>query len=208
MRSMRPRSAITAVVTVLIIAGAVYYFYGYRNRNISSDFNAAKEYTEDAGTTAAVKSALALNKQLASLDIHVSSSNNVDTKDNNVTLTGNVPTEDDKRVAEEITRSTKGVANVVNNLEVTPKPQAANPEKQYVPDLEIKAAVLQSILNNPSLKSQQIKVDVFNGEVKLTGSVQTSTQKADAESAAKAITNVREVDSNALAVTKSGAGQP
>ena len=204
---MRPRSIITAVVTVLIIAGAVYYFYGYRNRDISSDFNAVKDYTEDAGTTAAVKSALALNKQVSSLDIHVSSANNVDAKDNNVTLTGHVPTEDDKRVAEEIARSTKGVANVVNNLEVVPKTQAANPEKQYVPDLEIKAAVLQSILNNPSLKTQQIKVDVYNGEVRLTGSVQTSTQKADAESAARAITNVRDVDSNALAVTNNGEGQ-
>jgi len=205
---MRPRSIITAVVTVLIIAGAAYYFYGYRQRDISSDFNAAKEYTEDAGTTAAVKSALALNKQLASLDIHVSSANNVDTKDNNVTLTGKVPTEDDKRVAEEIARSTKGVANVVNNLEVEPKVQAANPEKQYVPDLEIKAAVLQSILNNPNLKTQKLNVDVYNGEVKLTGSVQTSAQKADAEAAARAVANVRGVDSNALAVTNSGAGQP
>ena len=205
---MRLRSIITAVVTVLLIAGAVYYFYGYRNRDISSDFNSAKEYTEDAGTTVAVKSAFALNKQLASLDIHVSSANNVDTKENNVTLTGKVPTEDDKRVAEEICLGTKGVAMVVTNLEVEPKTLAASPEKQYVPDLEIKAAVLQSILNNPSLKRQQIKVDVYNGEVKLTGNVQTSTQKADAESAARAITNVREVDSNALTVTKSGAGQP
>src|SRR4026207_1831984 len=104
---MRPGSVIPAVVTVLVIAGAVYYFYGYRNRDISSDFNAAREYTEDAGrnaavksaaashtprqptedaaTPAAVKSALALNKQLASLDIHVSSANNAETKDNNVT---------------------------------------------------------------------------------------------------------------------------
>ncbi len=204
---MRPRSIITAVVTVLIIAGAVYYFYGYRHRNIASDFNAAKDYTEDAGTTAAVKSALALNKQLASFDIHVNSANNADTKDNDVTLTGQVLTDDDKRVAEEVARSTKGVANVVNNLEVQPTPQAATSEKQYVPDLEIKAAVLQSILNNPSLKTQQIEVDVYNGEVKLTGRVQTSTQKADAESAARAITNVRDVDSNALAVTASGAGQ-
>src|SRR4030095_4332405 len=119
-----------------------------------------------------------------------------------------VPTQDDKRVAEEITRSTKGVAIVVNNLEVVPKPQAANPEKQHVPDLEIKAAVLQSILNNPSLKSQQDQVDVYNDEVKLTGSVRILTQRADAESTARAITNVRDVDSNALAVTKSGAGQP
>ena len=85
---MRRRSTITAVVTVLIIAGAVYYVYGYRQRDISSDFNAAKEYTEDAGTTAAVKSALALNKQVASFDIHV--------------------------------------ANVVNNLEVESKSQAAS----------------------------------------------------------------------------------
>lgn len=205
---MRPRSIITAAVTVLLIAGAVYYFYGYRQRDISSDFNAAREYTEDAGTTAAVKSAIALNKQLAALDIHVSSANNVETKDNNVTLTGHVPTEDDKRAAEETARSTKGVASVVNNLEVAPVIQGANQEKQYVPDLEIKAAVLQSILNNPSLKSQEIKVDVYNGEVHLTGSVRTSTQKADAESAARAIVNVRDVDSNALAVTNAGAGQP
>lgn len=205
---MRPRSVITAVVTVLIIAGAIYYFYGYRDRDISSDFNAAKNYTEDASTTAAVKSALALNKQVAAFDIHVISSNNVDTKDNNVTLTGQVPTEVEKRVAEEIARGTRGVANVVNNIEIAPELQASDPEKHPVADLEIKTAVLQSILNNPSLKSQQIKVDVYNGEVTLTGSVQTPTQKADAESAARAVANVRDVDSNALGVTKSGEGQP
>lgn len=205
---MRPRSVIPAVVTVLIIAGAMYYFYGYRDRDISSDFNAAKNYTEDASTTAAVKSALALNKQVAALDIHVVSSNNVDTKDNNVTLTGQVPTEVEKRVAEEIARGTRGVANVVNNIEVAPQLQASDPEKHPVADLEIKTAVLQSILNNPSLKSQQIKVDVYNGEVTLTGSVQTPTQKTDAESAARAVANVRDVDSNALGVTKSGEGQP
>ena len=205
---MRYRSIIVAVVTILIIGGALYYVYGYRHRDISSDFNAAREYTEDAATTAAVKSALALNKQVAPFDIHVNSANNVDTRDNNVTLTGHVATEGDKRIAEEIARSTKGVANVLNNLEVDPTMQAASPEKQYVPDLEIKAAVLQSILNNPSLKTQQIKVDVYNGDVKLTGSVQSSTQKADAESAARAVANVRDVDSNALTVTSSGEEQP
>ena len=204
---MRRRSILTVVVAIFIIAGVLYFFYGYSHRDISSDFNSAKEYTEDAATTSAVKSALALNKQLSSLDIHVDSTNNPGKSGNDVILTGHVPTEDDKRVAEEITRSTKGVAGVVNNLVIEPKIHAANPEKQYVPDLEIKAAVLQSILNNPNLKTQQIKVDVYNGAVTLTGSVQSSTQKADAESAARAIPNVREVDSNALAVTTSG-GQP
>jgi len=127
---MRSRSIVTAVVTILIIAGALYYFYGYRHRDISSDFTAAKDYTEDTATTSAVKSALALNKQLSSSDIHVDSTNNPGKSGNDVTLTGRVPTEDDKRVAEEIARSTKGVANVVNNLQVDPKTQAANTEKQ------------------------------------------------------------------------------
>jgi len=204
---MRSRSIISAVLTVLLIAGAAYYFYGYRHRDISSDFNAAKEYTEDAATTSAVKSALALNKQLSSFDIHVDSINSPGKSGNDVTLTGHVPTEDDKRVAEDVARGTKGVANVVNNLEVDSKPQSATAEKQYVPDLEIKAAVLQSILNNPGLKTQQIKVDVNNGEVKLSGSVKSSAQKTAAESAARAITNVRDVDSNALAVTTSGEEQ-
>ena len=126
---MRSRSIITAVVTILIIAGGLYYFYGYRHRDISSDFNTAKEYTEDAATTSAVKSALALNKQLASFDIHVDSSNNPGKSGNDVTLTGHVPTEDDKRVAEEVARSTKGVANVVNDLQVDAKTQSANAEK-------------------------------------------------------------------------------
>jgi hyperosmotically inducible periplasmic protein len=207
MRRMRSRSIVTAILTVLLIVGAAYYFYGYRHRDISSDFNAAKEYTEDASTTAAVKGALALNKQLSSFDIHVDSINSPGKSGNDVTLTGHVPTAEDKRVAEEIARSTKGVANVVNNLEIDSKAQSANSEKQYVPDLEIKAAVLQSILNNPGLKTQQIKVDVNNGEVKLSGSVRSSAQKTAAESAARAITNVRDVDSNALAVTTSGEGQ-
>lgn len=127
---MRLRSIMTAVITILIIAGGLYYFYGYRHRDISSDFNAAKEYTEDAATTSAVKSALALNKQVASFDIHVESTNNPGNNGNDVTLTGHVPTEDDKRVAGEIARSTKGVANVVNNLQVEPMTQSANVEKQ------------------------------------------------------------------------------
>jgi len=127
---MRLRSIIPAFVTILIIACVVYYFYGYSHRDISADFNAAKEYTGDAATTSAVKSALALNKQVSSFDIHVASSAHPGGSGNDVTLTGQVQTEDDKRVAGETTRSTKGVASVVNNLTVEPKTQAANSAKQ------------------------------------------------------------------------------
>jgi hyperosmotically inducible protein len=195
------RRLISAVVVIVIVAGAFYYFYSYRNRNISADINTVNEYTGDAATTSAVKGALALNKQVSSFDVHVETTNNT------VSLSGHVPTAEDKRLVEEIARGTRGVAGIVDNLQVTPNNQAANPEKQAVIDVEIKAAVLESILNSPDLKTQQIKVDVSAGKVELKGSVASQTQKADAESAARAVDNVSSVDSSALAVTDQREGQ-
>jgi osmotically-inducible protein OsmY len=64
-----------------------------------------------------------LNKQVSAFDIHVETSNN------NVTLTGQVSTDNDSRVAEEIVRGTKGVDTVANNLKVDPKVEAASAEK-------------------------------------------------------------------------------
>ncbi len=193
---MRTRSIIGAGVVILLVIAGCYYAYGYRSQAISTNFNAMMDSTSGAATTTAVKTALALNNNVASFDIHVETSNN------DVTLTGQVPTVEDKRVAEEVARSTKGVANVVNNLQVDPKMLAATAAKQYITDLEIKAAVLASILNNSDLKTQQLKVEVSNGEVKLSGSVQTAAQKTAAEAAARAVTNVRKVESQALAVTQ------
>ena len=190
------RSIIATVVVILIVVAAGYYYYGHRNPSLSDNFNAVLNSTSGAATTTAVKTALALNKQVSAFDVHVETSNN------EVTLTGQVPTTDDKRVAEEIARGTKGVANVVNNLQVDPKVQAATAAKQYVTDLEIKSALLESILNNPDLKTQQIKVEVSNGEVKLSGSVQMPAQKVAAESSTRIIANLRSVDAQALTITQ------
>ncbi len=198
---MRLRSIIAVLVVLVIGAAALFYFYGYHNRGISADLNSVQAYTEDAATTTAVKTALALNAQIAPFDIHI------ETSSNTVTLTGQVPTEDDKQVTEKIVRGTKGVANVVNGLRVDPAMQAVNVEKQRVIDLEIKAALLASMMNNAELKTQQVKVEVNNGEVKLSGSVQTSAQKTSAESAARAIANVLQVESNTLTVINKEIGQ-
>jgi osmotically-inducible protein OsmY len=198
---MRLRSIIAVLIVLVIGAAALFYFYVYQNRGISADLNSVQAYTEDAATTTAVKTALALNTQIAPFDIHI------ETSSNTVTLTGQVPTEDDKQVTEKIVRGTKGVANVVNGLRVDPAMQAVHVEKQRVIDLEIKAAVLESMMNNAELKTQQVKVEVNNGEVKLSGSVQTSAQKTAAESAARAIANVLQVDSNTLTVTNKEIGQ-
>ena len=96
----------------------------------------------------------------------------------------------------------------MNNLRVDPVLQAANVETQRVIDLEIKAAVLEAILSHADLKTQQVKVEVINGEVRLSGSVQTPVQKAAAESAAWGIANVRQVNSNNLSVMNKEIGRP
>jgi len=120
---MRQKPIIAAVVVILIVVAVGFYSYGDRYRNITTDINSVDKYTGDAATTTRVKTALALNKQASAFDIHVETSNN------NVTLTGQVPTDNDRRIAEEIVRGTKGVATVVNNLKVDAKIQAVNVER-------------------------------------------------------------------------------
>ena len=188
------RSAFSLVLVIIVVAGAFYYFYSYRNRSVAADMNSIDEYAGDASTTTAVKTALALNKQVSSMDVHV------DTTGDSVTLTGQVPSEAEKSAVEKIVRGTKGVAQVVNNLQVDPTVKAAGAQSEHVTSVEIKAAVLQSILNNPDLKAQQIKVDVAGGVVTLSGSVQTPGQKAAAEAVARKTPNVQRVDSNTLSV--------
>ena len=120
---MRQKPIIAAVVVILIVVAVGYYSYGDRYRNITADINSVDKYTGDAATTTRVKTALALNKRVSAFDIHVETSNN------NVTLTGQVPTDNDSRVAEEIVRGTKGVAIVANNLKVAQKIQAVSAEE-------------------------------------------------------------------------------
>jgi hyperosmotically inducible periplasmic protein len=75
----------------------------------------AERKVDNAATTASVKAKLAADVRLSTL-----TSINVDSNADTVTLSGRVPTADDKRRAEEVARSVDGVTRVVNNLEVVP----------------------------------------------------------------------------------------
>jgi len=117
---MRRRSTVPVIVVIIILIAVLYYAYGNRSQDIPSDINSVGEYTGDAATTIRIKAAISLNKQIAALDIHVETTNN------SVTLTGRVPAENDKRVAEEIARNANGVDSVTNNLRIDPSSQAAS----------------------------------------------------------------------------------
>jgi osmotically-inducible protein OsmY len=70
---------------------------------------------DNAATTASVKSKLAGDVRLSTL-----TSINVDSNGSTVTLTGSVPTAEDKANAERVARTVDGVTRVVNNLTVNP----------------------------------------------------------------------------------------
>jgi osmotically-inducible protein OsmY len=68
-----------------------------------------------AALTTAVKSKLAADVRLGTL-----TSVNVDTNGTTVTLSGTVPTAEDKRQAEAVAKSVDGVTRVENNLTIKP----------------------------------------------------------------------------------------
>lgn len=73
------------------------------------------EALDNAGLTAKVKTMLAADVRLSTL-----TSINVDSRDGVVTLTGTVPTAEDKRLAENVVKNTEGVKRAINNLAVRP----------------------------------------------------------------------------------------
>lgn len=85
---------------------------GSRNREEAGE-NKFVHWVKDATITATVKSKLLANGEISGMKI------SVDTKDNRVTLSGEVESDEARQLAEQIAENTKNVAGVENNLRVT-----------------------------------------------------------------------------------------
>jgi hyperosmotically inducible protein len=154
----------------------------------------------DATVTTAVKNKIAADPVTSAARINVDTSNGV------VTLSGSVPTTAEKSEAERIARNTQGVTQVVNNITVeggvTGTPGAAgSPEMTATPGGETGAGGTMSdaaILTG--IKSQLVangiigtNVDVKNGEVTITGTVDNAQDKSKAEQIARQSSGVKTV---------------
>jgi hyperosmotically inducible protein len=181
-----------ALLLLVVVLVAGYYLFT-RNASVQNAFHVVKDSTEDATTTSRVRTALLLSKHVSPYDIKV------ETTQAEVTLDGQVPSEQIKAVAGAIALDTSGVKAVHNNLGINPS-TARNPETQglgdRVADLEIKTLVSEDLSQNGDLAGKHIATDVKNRTVTLSGTVETSAQKNQAEQIAWKVTGVQGVTDN------------
>ncbi|MEO6828483.1 MAG: BON domain-containing protein [Acidobacteriaceae bacterium] len=111
-----------------------------------------------------------------------------------MTLTGDVPTEDQKAQAASVAKTAAPTYTIADEIAVLPPANAdAAKDIHSATDDAIEASYKAEIAKHRNLKDQSISADATNGSVKLTGSVKTSAQKSEAEKLAKQVPNVQQV---------------
>jgi osmotically-inducible protein OsmY len=109
-----------------------------------------------------------------------------------VTLTGTVPTEGDKSQAESIAKSGAGGQVVADQIAVRPP---GNESDAKTVDSDLDKAIeknLDAMLVKSKLK-RDVKYDVKNGVVTLTGNVASQSRRAQVERLASTVPNVKQV---------------
>jgi hyperosmotically inducible protein len=183
---------ILVLVLLLLVVGAVYYIFT-RNSSVQNAFHSIQESTQDAATTSRVRTALLLSKQVSPFDIKVQ------TIQGEVTLEGQVPSEQVKTVAGAIAQDTSSVKQLHNNLSVNPSIER-NPDREHlgerVADLEIKTLVTDALSKNAELAENHITTEVKGRTVTLGGTVQRVSQKYTADQIAWQVPGVQGLTDN------------
>lgn len=153
--------------------------------------NTASAAVADAGGTAsdmwitsAAKMRLLADGDTPALDV------NVDTRDGVVTLFGIVPSDSAKKAAEANARKVSGVKDVRNELQVVAD---AKRDAVDAKDDDIERGVEQALAKSKQVDEDGIDVSVKDGIVRLTGSVDSESDRLAAGFAARSTPGVRAV---------------
>jgi hyperosmotically inducible protein len=193
--------AIIVVVLIVLLAGGVWTYSARRAAGVRDTLRLVKNTSQDTATTTKVKTALLLSKHVSAFDTTVA------TARGEVTLTGEVPTEEVKGLAAAIARDTSGVSAVHNNLTVNPgvgtNAEAASIGDR-VADLEIKTLVTDHLAQATELQNEHITVQVSKRRVSLDGTVDSPAQRRAADRIALLVPGVLELTSNLTVTTAAG----
>jgi len=143
----------------------------------------ARAAVNEAWLTSAAKVRL-LAANLSAFDV------NVDTRGGVVTLFGTVESEAEKREAEAQVRRVEGVTSVRNELQVV---APARKEAVARADEEIQETVSKRLAGRDELSDADIDVQVENGVVRLTGAVESQSDRLAALTTARTSDGVRSV---------------
>lgn len=160
--------------------------YAYQHEPIPSA-DAPRSFAgsiSDSWITSKVKLRLIFEPGIAPLAM------NVDTRDGVVTLFGSISTQDGKLAAGAEAAKVDGVQGVQNELQVVATTAAKRVEES---DGEIRDSVQQRISERAALEGDNIDVEVANGVVRLSGSVEQSGDRMIALSLARSTEGVRSV---------------
>lgn len=116
-----------------------------------------------------------------------SSQPNVEVSYGTVTLTGVVDNLAAKEAAEDDARSTVGVWRVVNHLKVRPEIPSND---------ELESRVSAALMRDPYVERYAVSLETYNGWVYLSGKVNTSFEKNQAEDVAQRVKGVVDVVNN------------
>lgn len=187
---MAIKCVMMTLMILLLPAAAVPAMAEPQCPSASSDYQAA---VTDAWIKGKVEMALLLNRYLNSFRIATS------VKDKHVTLSGNVESEIDKDLAQQIVLGIGGIASIDNQLDVAPR-QAQ--EAQYendsdalkrIQDVTLTARVKSRLVLNNIIRARNIDVDTHNSTVTLTGTVRNAQERELALQIARNTDDVKSV---------------
>lgn len=136
-----------------------------------------------------IHGALAYNVYLDSADL------SVEVEKGTATLTGAVPSDVERELAESIAMNVEGVKSVQNRITIDPDlaPRSRPESVQRIVDATTTAAVKSRLLTSKSMHDMDIHIMTKDGIVSLTGTVSTVPQKDIAEQVAFNTREVRDV---------------
>lgn len=169
----------------IIIAAAI----STASLNVSAA-NTWKDGAKDAWIDGKAETTLLFNSNLNSFDI------NTDVKNGTVILTGKVNNSVDKALAEELIASLDGVVKVDNMLSVVSGNTQEDDDEvlQSLKDSKVETVVKTRLLFESEVSGLDIEVEVKNGNVTLTGKVDSDAERELAGAIAKNTNDVTSVD--------------
>ncbi|GFD89642.1 transporter [Tenacibaculum sp. KUL152] len=174
--------------------------------DMNSD-NKWEKGAKDAWIDGKAEATLLFNGNLDSFDI------NTDVSNGNVVLTGKVDNSVEKKLAEELVSNIDGVKSVDNKLTIVAKADmdsdmSEDMEETYdegtseLTDAKIATVIKTRLLMDTDISGFDIDVDVENGNVTLTGDVDSDAERDLAIEIAKNASDVNDVKDNLRVVTE------